>query len=142
MNDIVARMRCRTIMVHRGHGDVSDIPDDECIEAADAIEQRDAIIARLKQERDDARAEAYDLKYAAADGEDVPGSANAVTVADVERWRREQEARATTAERERDKAREALKLTLAALRDVFPTEKIRTAIIAARLVLTQKAETE
>ena len=43
----------------------------------------------LARERDEARAESYELKYAAAGGEDAPGSANAVTVADVARWQRE-----------------------------------------------------
>lgn len=117
MNDIVERLRKLVIMDEVG----SDNPLGR--EAADAIEQRDATIARLKQERDEARTEAYNLKYAAAGGEDVPGSANAVTVADVERWSREAElrtaeaeARATAAETalasmktERDEAREALK---------------------------------
>jgi len=41
---------------------------------------------------------AYDLKYAAAGGEDVPGSAHAVTVADVDRWRRDAEGRAKLAD--------------------------------------------
>jgi hypothetical protein len=39
-----------------------------------------------------AEAQAYELKLAAAGGEDAPGSANAVTVADVERWQKEHEA--------------------------------------------------
>lgn len=54
--------------------------------------ERDAALAALQQvtaERDEARDLAYELKLAAAGGEDVPGSANLVTVEDVRRWRDE-----------------------------------------------------
>lgn len=47
-------------------------------------------LARVTAERDEAREEAYDLKLAAAGGEDVPGSANLVTAEDVRRWRDEE----------------------------------------------------
>jgi hypothetical protein len=72
------------------------------------LDQQAARIAELE-------GETYELKYAAAGGEDAPRAANAVTVADVERWRRENEAtmrealgRAEKAEAERDAAIRAL----------------------------------
>lgn len=49
-----------------------------------------ADLQRVTAERDAAREEAYDLKLAAAGGEDVPGSANLVTAEDVRRWRDEE----------------------------------------------------
>lgn len=45
-----------------------------------------------------AEEEAYELKYAIAGGEDVPGSANAVTVDDVKRWDGERRAILSAAE--------------------------------------------
>ena len=67
-----------------------------------ALAERDELLRekeRLTEERDGnrahwlkAEAEAYELKYAAAGGEDAPGSAHTVTVADVDRWRRENSA--------------------------------------------------
>jgi hypothetical protein len=39
MSDIVARMRCRTLMWNCGNGDVRDVPDEDCLEAADEIER-------------------------------------------------------------------------------------------------------
>lgn len=39
MNDIIARMRCRTLLVNRGNGDVRDVPDEDCLEAAAEIER-------------------------------------------------------------------------------------------------------
>jgi hypothetical protein len=39
MSDIVARMRCRTLMWNYGNGDVRDVPDEDCLEAADEIER-------------------------------------------------------------------------------------------------------
>lgn len=49
----------------------------------------------VQQERIEAlEAENYALKYAAAGGEDAPGAANAVTVADVERWQQQRAAEA------------------------------------------------
>lgn len=44
---------------------------------------------QVTAERDEARDLAYELKLAAAGGEDVPGSANLVTVEDVRRWQDE-----------------------------------------------------
>jgi len=65
-------------------------------------------------ERDAAVQLAYDLKYAAAGGEDAPGSANAVAVADVDRWRREATTRISAAEAELDEERqESARLALA-----------------------------
>ncbi|MCY1644773.1 Thoeris anti-defense Tad2 family protein [Methylorubrum sp. SL192] len=49
-----------------------------------------ADLQRVTAERDAAREESYDLKLAAAGGEDVPGSANLVTAEDVRRWRDEE----------------------------------------------------
>ena len=39
MTDIVERLRARIEMVNAGHGNVYDIPDEMCIEAADEIER-------------------------------------------------------------------------------------------------------
>ncbi len=49
MRDIVARMRCRTLMWNRGNGDVRDVPDEDCLEAADKIERLRAENARLRE---------------------------------------------------------------------------------------------
>lgn len=68
----------------------------------------EAEIADLRANLAAAEQLAYDLKYAAAGGEDVPGSANAVTVADVDRWRNEAEARERAAEAKLDRMRQAL----------------------------------
>lgn len=87
---------------------------DYAVERDRAIASEDAL-AKMTAERDEnrrlwlkAESEAYELKYAAAGGEDAPGSAHAVTVADVDRWRREAETALTTALAERDALREAL----------------------------------
>lgn len=49
MRDIVARMRCRTLMWNRGNGDVRDVPDEDCLEAADKIERLRAENERLRE---------------------------------------------------------------------------------------------
>lgn len=49
MDDIVERMRCRTLMQYRGHGDARDVPDEDCNEAADEIERLRAENARLRK---------------------------------------------------------------------------------------------
>jgi hypothetical protein len=49
MSDIVARMRCRTLMLNCGNGDVRDLPDEDCLEAADEIERLRAREARLRE---------------------------------------------------------------------------------------------
>lgn len=51
------------------------------------------IAARAGKRAREAEAELYAIKLAAAGGEDAPGSAQAVTAADVERWRKESERR-------------------------------------------------
>ena len=48
-----------------------------------------SFLFRLATASFSAKDEAYELKLAAAGGEDVPGSANNVTAADVTRWREE-----------------------------------------------------
>lgn len=53
MSDIVARMRCRTLMWNRGNGDVCDVPDEDCLEAADEIERLRAENARLREVLED-----------------------------------------------------------------------------------------
>lgn len=77
-----------------------EVPDAMDVRPATSQEQflyglwnaAEARIAELEKERDEARNEAYELKLAAAGGEDVPGSASLVTPHDVERWRKEQSA--------------------------------------------------
>lgn len=48
MTDIVERLRNHRIMVNLGHGNVDDVPDDDCEEAADVIEQYRIKISRLR----------------------------------------------------------------------------------------------
>jgi hypothetical protein len=67
-----------------------------------------AKILAAARERDALRAELYELKLAAAGGEDVPGSAEAVTPADVGRWRREQSEILAAVTAERDRFKDAL----------------------------------
>ena len=65
----------------------------ECAENAEARRAGlEDYINSLRERAEKAEAEAYEFKLAAAGGEDAPGSANAVTVADVERWQKEHEA--------------------------------------------------
>ena len=45
-DDLVKRLRSRTVMVNYGHGDVRDIPDEECEEAANYIEQLEDQLAQ------------------------------------------------------------------------------------------------
>jgi hypothetical protein len=59
---------------------------------ADVCEHHSPALAAALERAEKAEAEAYELKLAAAGGEDAPGSANAVTVADVQRWQKEHEA--------------------------------------------------
>lgn len=66
-----------------------------------------------------AEIEAYNLKFAAAGGEDAPGSAHIVTADDIERWRKE------AAEREVDLTR---KLEAAAGALVCAEQQCETAV--------------
>jgi hypothetical protein len=69
-----------------------------------------------------AEAEAYGLKLAAAGGEDAPGAANAVTIADVERWREESNATLREALGRAEKAEAALDAAWCAGRDAAAEE--------------------
>jgi hypothetical protein len=42
MTDIVERLRSRREMVDMGHGNVIDVPDEDCVEAANEIERLNA----------------------------------------------------------------------------------------------------
>ncbi len=66
--------------------------------------------------------EAYELKLAAAGGEDVPGSANCVTAADVTRWREEGVKRERQLLAENERLRRALgcHIQADAYRETFP----------------------
>lgn len=93
----------RALLARRGFGFYSD-PMESGQDAYDitgeALEEASALIpiikareAGLKASAEAAEQLAYDLKYAAAGGEDAPLAANMVTVADVDRWRKGGEAR-------------------------------------------------
>jgi len=48
MTDIVEKLRRRREMINRGHGDVQDIPDEDCMEAADEIERLRAALNEIE----------------------------------------------------------------------------------------------
>jgi hypothetical protein len=68
MSDLLWRLTNRREMVNYGNGDVRDIPDEDCVEAAaeltslrEQCEAKDAEIERLKAERDEQGRNACDL---------------------------------------------------------------------------------
>ncbi len=67
MNDIIARMRCRTLMQYRGHGDVRDVPDEDCLEAAAEIERLNAENTRLREVLKESKHDLLEIMYSADD---------------------------------------------------------------------------
>lgn len=49
MTDLVERLRYRREFINRGHGDVQDVPDETCQEAADTIESLQARVRELER---------------------------------------------------------------------------------------------
>lgn len=91
-----------------------------------------ARIETLETERDEAVDLAYRLKLAAAGGEDVPGSANLVTVEDVDKWRRETADREMRLESELDEERqESARLALLAVTREAERDSNRKALALA-----------
>lgn len=80
MSDIAERMRNRIIETYAGHGQVAELPDDECVEAADEITRLRADLAAaceeigllsehrnmMRTERDKARADLATARVFAA----------------------------------------------------------------------------
>ena len=73
MTDIVERLRNRREMINRGHGNVIDVPDEDCIEACDEIERlrRDCAVdvSELYREIERLRAVITRAKDALLDGQ-------------------------------------------------------------------------